>query len=205
MDKSDLSDERLVILHQQKRMNAFFIIYGRYKNYGCAIVHNILLKTPYYNALKDEKDAIFYDGVTEAIERYDQSRGGFRQFLASIIDHETRNCIRNFRKDPLADYVSLDAKINEDGDLYFADSLTFADHNPLPQEILNTGEKKKSVEKVYRGVYKRKTQKIIMMKRQGYRVSEIAKKLNMTNKAVYAVIYRIKHLVRVKKNGKVKK
>lgn len=205
MDKSDLSDERLVALHQQKRLNAFFLIYGRYKNYGYAIVHNILIKTPYYNALKDEKDAILYDCINEAIDHYDKTRGGFRQFLSSIIEHETRNYIRRFRKNPLADYISLDAKVSDDGNLYFADSLTFADKGPSPQELLNRVEKKRKVETIYRGIYKRKLKKIVAMKQDGYKVEEIAKKLNMTPRAVYSVTYRLKHLVSTKENGKIKK
>lgn len=206
MEKKDsLSDERLVFLHQQKRINAFFIIYNRYQNYGTAIIYRTLDKSNLFNALKEEKDAIFYDSVMEALARYDQKRGTFRKLLSAILTNMTINYIRQFKKDPLSDYVSIDANLQENGTLVFADSLAVVDKEASPQDTINIIEDHKKVIVNYDGVHKRRIKRIIDLKREGYSYLEIARKIKTTEKAVRGVLYRIKKRIDMKDNNKIKK
>ena len=86
MNKDDLSDERLALLHQQKRVNAFFVIYKRYHNYGYAVIYRTLEKYKLVNALKDERDAILYDAIMEGLKAFDNTRGTFRKLMSSILE-----------------------------------------------------------------------------------------------------------------------
>lgn len=204
-EKDCLSDERLVLLHQQKRLNAFFTIYGRYKNYGYAIVYNTLGKYKLINALKDEKDAIIYDSIMECLNVFDLRRGTFRKLFNAVVANQTVNYVREFQKDPLSDYISLDTNIEESGYLRFADSLTLADKSGSPGEFINLGDSTKKFMVNYTGAHKRKIKKMMQLKEQGFTFREIAKKFKMSENAVRAVFYRIKRHIDVKENNKIKK
>lgn len=204
-NKDRLSDETLVSLHRLKRINAFFILYARYKNYGYAIIYNTLVRCKLINALKDERDAIVYDSIMEAIRCYDKTRGNFRQLLSSIVKHQTINYVREFKKDPLSDYVSLDATLGEGSNLRFMDSLTFADKESSPQTIINLDDHAKKVVTNYNGSYKRRLKKMMELKEAGYSNQEIARKLKTSSGAVRSVFYRIKRQMNAKDSNKIKK
>lgn len=203
--KDRLSDERLVLLHQKKRLNAFFTIYNRYQNYGYAIIYHTLGKYKLINSLKEEKDAILYDSIMEGLATFDLKRGTFRNLLSTIITNLTLNYIREFQKDPLSDYISLDANIEEGNNLIFADSGTFADKNELPNEIIDANRHAEKLMANYTGIHKRKIREMIRLKESGYTYEEIAAKLKMSTKAVDAIFYRIKKRIDVKNNNKIKK
>lgn len=205
MKKDSLSDERLVLLHQDKRVNAFFIIYRRYKNYGYAVIYRTLEKYNLINALYDEKDAILYDSIMEAMACFNETRGTFRKLLSAIINYHTSRCVREFKKDPLSDYISLDAQCSEDGNLRFSDSLIVANQEASPQEIVNLSEKEKKVIINYSGGYKRRIKKMVRLKQEGFTFKEIAKEFNTTEKAVRSIFYRIKRRIELKDNNKIKK
>lgn len=205
MNKDSLSDERLVSLHQKKRVNAFFVIYKRYQNYGYAVVYRTLEKFKLINALKDERDAILYDSIMEALTCFDKKRGTFRQLLASIIANQTANYVREFSKDPLSDYVSLDDRFGDHSNLRFSDSSTLVDRNATPRDVINFDENVGKVGVSYRGIHKRRLKKMISLKEEGYSFEEIAREFNTTAKAVRAVFYRIKRQMDTKDNNKKKK
>ena len=205
MNKDDLSDERLALLHQQKRVNAFFVIYKRYHNYGYAVIYRTLEKYKLVNALKDERDAILYDAIMEGLKAFDNTRGTFRKLMSSILEHETINYVREFRKDPLSDYISLDSTLVEGTNLRFADSLTFADKSASPQELVNFNERNIKVEKNYSGIHKRKIKSMMHLKEIGYTYHEIAIKFDISEKAVRSIFYRIKRKINTKDNNKIKK
>ncbi|MCQ2796616.1 MAG: hypothetical protein MJ213_04905 [Bacilli bacterium] len=206
MNKQDrLSDESLVLLHQRKKINAFFIIYNRYKNYGYSVISNLLVKYNLVNALQDEKDAILYDTIMECLEAFDPKRGSFRKLFNAAISNLTANYIRDFQKDPLSDYISLDASIEEGSNYRFADSLTFADKGSSPKAIINLEDKSKDLIVNYDGVHKRRIKKMIRLREEGYTFKEIAKKMKITEKAARAIFYRIRKRIEVKDNAKNKK
>lgn len=205
MNKSSLSDERLVSLHQQKRVNAFFVLYTRYKNYGYAIIIDTLLKYKLINALKDERDAILYDSIMEAIGCFDKSRGTFRQLLSAIIKNQTVNYIREFRKDPLSDYVSIDSASKDGMSLRFSDSFTIADKEASPSERINLDDHAKKVMINYTGPNKRRVKKMAQLREAGYSYKEIAKEFKTSEPAVRAIFYRIKRRMDAKDNNKIKK
>lgn len=205
MNKDSLSDERLVSLHQQKRVNAFFTLYSRYRNYGYAIIYRTLEQSKLINALRDERDAILYDAIMETISCFDKERGNFRQLLSVVITHQTINYIREFKKDPLSDYLSLDSTVTESSNLRFMDSLTFADKEASPRDIINVSDNAKKVEINYKGVHKRRINRMIRLKEAGYSYKEIAEVLNCTEKSVRAIFYRIKKRIDIKDNNKIKK
>lgn len=204
MDKDNLSDERLVSLHQQNRTNAFFIIYARYKNYGYAVIYRTLEKYNLVNALLDERDAILYDSIMEALDMFNESRGTFRQLISTILTNRTANLVRKFKKDPISDYVSIDNNYNE-GELMFSDSLVFADKEASPQEIINLDYHNKKMVTNYNGVYKRKLKKMVELREKGYTYKEIAKAFKTTERAVRGIFYRIKRRIVLKENNKIKK
>lgn len=204
-NKDRLSDETLVSLHRLKRLNAFFILYGRYKNYGYAIIYRTLARCKLVNALKDEKDAIIYDSIMEAIRCFDKDRGNFRQLLSAIVKHQTLNYVKEFKKDPISDYISLDANLMEGSNLRFMDSLTFADKEASPQTIINLDEHTKKVVTNYQGSYKRRLKKMMELKEAGYSYQEIARKFHTSSGAVRAVFYRIKRQMDTKDSNKIKK
>ena len=203
--KDCLSDERLAVLHQQKRLNAFFILYKRYQSYGYAVIFRVLEKQKLVNALKEEKDAILYDSIMKALATFNKSRGNFRQFLSAVIAYQTTLRIRDFKKDPLSDYISLDAPFRDGTNLRFADSITLASKVATPQDLVNLNEESKKLSHNYQGIYKRKIKKIVDLKEEGYSYREIAKKLKITEKAVRAIFYRLKKQIDVKANNKIKK
>lgn len=206
MNKKDrLSDERLVLLHQQKRLNAFFTIYNRYKAYGTTIIYSILEKHKLVNALRDEKDAILYDGIMECLSAFNPKRGTFRKLFNAVITNQTKSYVREFKRDPLSDYVSLDASIEESDTLRFADSLTFADKNDSPRINVNLDDSSKKVITNYDGIHKRRLKKMMRLREAGYTFAEIAKEFRTTEKAVRAVFYRIRKRINVKDNNKIKK
>lgn len=206
MNKKDsLSDERLVSLHHKKRVNAFFTLYNRYKNYGYAVIYRVLEKYKLVNALKDERDAIFYDAIMKTIECYDGKRGTFRKLFISVITHLTIERVREFSNDPLSDYISLDANVREDSTLRFADSLTFADQEASPPELINLDDETKKVNINCQGLYKRRIDAMTQLKESGFSNKEIAHKFKMSDSAVRSVFYRIKHRIEVKDNNKIKK
>lgn len=205
MDKDSLSDERLASLHQKKRVNAFFILYRRYKNYGYAVVYNTLEQYNLVNALKDEKDSILYDSIIEAIASFDKNKGTFRNLLAAIITNQTINCIREFSKDPLSDYISLDAGYRDGSNLRFADSVIVAAKDDAPGETINCDDRSKKVVINYHGVYKRNIRKMIRLREMGYSYAEIARKFKSTEKAIRAIFYRLKRKVNAKENNRIKK
>lgn len=204
-NKDRLSDETLVSLHRLKRLNAFFVLYARYKNYGYAIIYHTLARCKLVNALKDEKDAIVYDSIMEAIRCFDKERGNFRQLLSAIVKHQTLNYVREFKKDPISDYVSLDASLTEGSNLRFMDSLTFADKEASPQAIIDLDENTKKVVTNYNGAYKRRLKKMMELKKQGYSYQEIARKFRTSSGAVRAIFYRIKRQMDAKDSNKIKK
>lgn len=203
--KENLSDERLVCLHQRKRLNAFFTIYNRYKNYGYSIVITTLKKYQFYNALREEKDAILYDSIIEALDVFDKKRGTFRNLISSIIEHQTIAHIREFSRDPLSDYISLDASYKEGTNLRFADSLTFADKSDSPKQTIELDDNEKEAVINCSGIHKRRIKEMIRLRKLGYSFEEIAKKFKTTKNAVRAVFYRIKKRINVKKSSKLKK
>lgn len=203
--KDCLSDERLAVLHQKKRINAFFILYNRYQNYGCAIILHTLEKHKLVNALKEEKDAILYDSIMKALATFNKTRGTFRQLLSAVIANQTALRIREFKKDPLSDYISLDATFRDGSNLRFADSLTLASKVATPQDLVNLSEETKKLSHNYKGIYKRKIKKIVEFKEEGYSYQEIAKKLDISEKAVRAIFYRLKKRIDVNSNSKIKK
>lgn len=205
MNKDNLSDERLVSLHQKKRVNAFFVIYKRYQNYGYAVVYHTLEKAKLINALKDERDAILYDSIIEALACFDKKRGTFRQLLASIIANQTANYIREFSKDPLSDYVSLDDKFGDHSNLRFSDSSTLADQNASPRDAIDLDENMEKIGGSYRGVHRRRLKRMISLREEGYSFEEIAREYDTTERAVRAVFYRIKRQMDTKDNNKKKK
>ncbi|MCQ2787129.1 MAG: hypothetical protein MJ199_01875 [Bacilli bacterium] len=206
MDKKDrLSDERLVRLHQRKKLNAFFIIYNRYKNYGYTIISNLLAKYNLVNALQDERDAILYDTIMECLEVFDSKRGTFRKLFNAAVANHTTTYIREFQKDPLSDYISLDANIEESGNYRYADSLTFADKNDSPKTIINLEDKSKDLIVNYDGSHKRRIKKMVRLREEGYTFKEIAKRFRITEKATRAIFYRIRKRVNIKDSGKNKK
>lgn len=209
MKKDSLSDERLVSLHQQKRINAFFIIYARYKTYGFAIIYRALAEHNLVNALLDEKDAILYDSIVEAIDHFDRKRGTFRKLVSTIITNRTINHINHFKLDAMSDYVSLDANYS-DGYLFrYSDSSVyadkFADQTGSPREVINTNERNEKIAINYTGIYKRKVRKMMNLREHGYTYKEIAKKFDTTERAVSAIFYRIKKRINVNDNNKIKK
>lgn len=191
MDKNQLSDERLILLHQQKKINAFFILYGRYKTYGYAIVLKTLNKTSYLNALKEEKDTIIYDALNDAIEQFDVSRGSFRNLFSIITERKTYNYIREFKRNPLSDYISIDA-INDETNTQLVDTLTFADQEPSPIDYMNTMEQKRIVTDICHGIYKRKIRNMIKMRQMGFSFEEIANHYHTTAGAIRSKFYRLK-------------
>lgn len=191
MDKNQLSDERLILLHQQKKINAFFILYGRYKTYGYAIVLKTLNKTSYLNALKEEKDTIIYDALNDAIEQFDVSRGSFRNLFSIITERKTYNYIREFKRNPLSDYISIDA-LTDDKNIQLVDTLTFADPDPSPIEYINSLEQKNLVTDICNGRYKRKIRKMMKMRQMGFSYEEIAKHYHTTAGAIRSKFYRLK-------------
>lgn len=201
--KDSLSDERLAVLHQRKRLNAFFTIYHRYQNYGYAIVYSTLKKFNLMNALKDEKDAILYDSIMEALNIFDGKRGTFRKLLSAIIANQTANYIYNFKSDPLSDYISIDGSFNEGATLRFADSLTIADKSETPQDRINVNEDLKKVALNYNGLYKRRIKRMVKLREAGYTYKEIAKKLGTTERSVRSIFYRIKRKLDLKESNKV--
>ena len=205
MNKDSLSDERLVSLHQQKRVNAFFTLYSRYRNYGYAIIYRTLEKSKLINALRDERDAILYDAIMEAINCFDKQRGNFRQLLSAVITNQTLHYIREFKKDPLSDYLSLDSSVTESSNLRFMDSLTFADKEASPREIINVNDHVKKVEVNYHGVHKRRINKMIHLKEIGFSYKEIADEFKCSEKSVRAIFYRIRKQINLKDNNKIKK
>lgn len=205
MNKDNLSDERLVSLHQQKRANVFFIIYSRYKNYGYAIIYRTLEKSNLANALYDDKDAILYDSIIQALEIYTESRGSFRKLISTILTNRTINYVNKFKKDPISDYISIDSNYKEGSNLLFSDSLAFADKDASPQERINLDYHNKKVVTNYRGMYKRRIKKMVALKKEGYTYKEIAKAFNTTEKAVESIFYRIKRRIDLKDSNKIKK
>lgn len=204
-NKDRLSDEALVSLHRLKRINAFFILYARYRNYGYAIIYRTLVRCKLINALKDERDAIVYDSIMEAIRCYDKERGNFRQLFSSIAKNQTINYVREFKKDPLSDYISLDSNLSEGSNLRFMDSLTFADKEATPQAIIDYNDNAKKVMVNYNGAYKRRIKKMMELKEAGYSNQEIAYRFGTTSGAVRAIFYRIKRQMDAKDSNKIKK
>lgn len=205
MDKDNLSDERLVSLHQQKRTNAFFIIYARYKNYGYAVIYRTLEKYNLTNALLDERDAILYDSIMEALDAFEESRGTFRKLISTILTNRTTNTIRKFKKDPISDYISIDTNNTEGNELLFSDSLAFADKEESPQQKINLDYHNKKVVTNYHGVYKRRIKKMVELREEGYTYKEIAKAFKTTERAVRGIFYRVKRRINLTENNKIKK
>lgn len=187
-----LSDERLVSLHRQKKIAIFFVLYNRYRSYGYAIVAKTLRPTNYYNALVDEKDALVYDALNLAVKTYDKTRGNFRVYFGVLLTNITSERIRQFARDPLADYISIDEGYKESAELKYMDALTFADKGATPPQAMNYLDEAKRTSESYHAHGHTKTAKIIHMKEEGYTVSEIAKKHHVSPKAVSSLFYRIK-------------
>lgn len=206
MDKFEsFSDEKLVSLHQQKRINAFFILYQRYRNYGYAIVFRTLQNYKLLSALKDDRSVIIYESIMKALASYNKERGTFRKLLSIIIERLTINEIDKFQKDPLSDYISIDSQISENTNFRFADSLTFADKEATPRDCLNLKENVSEMNLNYLGSNKRRTLKMLRLKEQGYTFKEIAKRCHVSEKSVRGVFYRLKRRIESKESGKVKK
>ncbi|MCQ2792631.1 MAG: hypothetical protein MJ208_03830 [Bacilli bacterium] len=204
-NKDELSDERLASLHQQKRINAFFTIYQRYRNYGYVIIYRTLEKSHFVNALKDERDAILYDAIMESLDAFDKERGTFRKLFSTVVEHQTINYVREFKKDPLSDYISIDTVFNENSDFRYADSLLLADKDMTPQDRLNINDNTKRVNANYDGIYRRKIKKMIKLKEQGFSNLEIAKRFKTSEGAVRSVFYRIRKRIAGKNSNKIKK
>lgn len=188
MDKNLLNDDRLVSLHRQKRINAFFTFYKRYRNYGYAIIQKYISKNKKYANLEEEKDAIVYLSINECIENYDESKGTFRTLLSKIIEHKTLNLIKDYNKDPLANYISIDVTNKDNDDINIVDTLTFADKGSMPDQEVTINEDKTFL----KTKFNKKIAKMVTLKEAGFTYEEIAKKFNLSEKATRSIFYRIR-------------
>lgn len=202
MDIKSYSDARLISLHRQKKIAIFFILYNRYRNYGYYLIQKILKSTPYFNALYDERDALLYDALIEAINGFNKSRGDFRGYLTILLLHKTTRRIDEFKKDPIADYVSIDGPVKTKIDLANLDALTFADKDANPRDLVTINDEINAFKSAYRGPKTKYVEAMIRLKEQGYSNSEIAQKLGTTPKAVRATFYRLRNMVYRKKSKK---
>lgn len=204
MDKNDLSDERLAFLHQKKKINAFFIIYERYKSYGYAIIYRKLAATPYLNALIDEKNAIVYNSIMDSLKVFDNSRGTFRSLFSSVVEHYTLNMIRRFSRKPISDYVSTDEVIDEESGFRLEDKLVFADSYDSPREYVNMIDVNEKLNELYQELGDEKIEKIIELRKRGYKVIEIARMINVNHKTVRSILSRTKQKLDKKLRKRIK-
>lgn len=195
MNLKDLSDEELVLLHRQKKADVTFIIYQRYKNYCYSIIFKNLYKTKYVNALVEERDELTFYAVTKAINTYNKKKGTmFRSYLSLLVRNEVISRIREFARDPIADYISAN---NEDeverGD--FLDTLVFADTHASPKEVIDLKEKVQTIVNASKEFKYRKIVHMLEMKQKGFSYHEIAKKYKIEEKEVRMIFRRIKAIV----------
>ena len=123
--------------------------------------------------------------------------------LTVLLTHQTTHRISQFKKDPIADYVSLDANLKTDSDLEMMDTLTFADQGASPQELVTVNDEINQFKNAYHGPHNKRIQLIISLKQQGYSNEEIAKRLKTSAKAIRAVFYRLRNRLNRKKSKKI--
>ncbi|MCQ2794034.1 MAG: hypothetical protein MJ207_01495 [Bacilli bacterium] len=193
------SDERLVALHRQKKIAIFFVLYNRYRNYGYVVVQQALKTSTYFNALYEERDALLYDALMIAIKTFDKSRGTFRIYFGKVLNNLTIQRIRDFARDPIADYVSIDGGIKDVDELKYVDALTFADKGATPQELMSLKDTSQKVSCSYHGHNDIRIQKMVALKEKGYSIGEIAKHFHTTKRSVASIFYRVKKCNKKKK------
>jgi len=189
MKTNSLSDERLVRLHRQKRINAFFTLYSRYRNYGYSIVCSQLVKFKLLNSLDSEKESIVFDAITQSLKTFDENKGSFKTLFSNICMNMTLKCISKFSRDPLADYVSLDESLKITDEMVFMDSVIINASDDQPNK---TSDELKAIKKYYKGHYQRRILRMLEMKRDGFSYKEIGNRYQMSSKSVRAIFYRLK-------------
>jgi len=207
MNFKKLKDDALLLLHKHKKVDVLFIFYNRYYNRCCGIVYRALSNSKYLKTLFEEKNIIIVESIRKAIETFDVTKGkAFYSYLGQIVFNETITRIREFAKDPLSNFVSLDASVNdEDSDISLSDTLVFADHSASPIENFNLKEQISWIDEIYHERRYNNMRRIIDLKLSGYSYHEIAKKLKMSDKSVRSSIYRIKKMLSLEFKKKMKK
>lgn len=199
MNKLSLSDNRLISLHQQKKLNAFFTLYNRYRNYSYAIIGVIFKNAKLFNALWDERDSIFYESLTYAIDSYEEKRGTFRNFLSKLVERNAIKCMREFQRDPISEYISMDAYLFGQQSVRYSDMLTFRDSSPTPAEQMNMKDQVELDINNLQLIFNRKIKYMIRMRQLGFSMQEIARHYHTTESAIRSLFYRVKKYLKNKK------
>lgn len=195
MNFKDKSDDELVFLHRQKKADVTFILYQRYKNYCYSIIFKMLYKTKYANALVEERDELTFYAVVKAINTYNKKKGSiFRSYLSLLVRNEVISRIREFAKDPIADYISANNEEEEDGNS-FLDTLVFADNLASPKELIDLKEKVNIIIHASKDIKYKQIVKMLEMKQKGFTYKEIAERYKMEISSVRSMFHRIKAIV----------
>ena len=197
------SDEELIKLYNEGNDDAFNFLLERYKQLANKIARSYFLVGAEYEDLVQEATI----GLYKAIEKYDmQNNASFSTFARICIERNIQSAVKIANREKykiLNGSVSLsnqgEIKVNEDEDEEI--SIVIPSTILSPDEKLEQSERLKQIKEQISSLLSKFELKVFILYLQGYKYTQIASKLNMSNKKIDNAITRIKHKLEfLKKN-----